>query len=311
MAIILMVHKPLFTPDSLKNRKCNPKKSNETFAVKGQLVLRKFVISKFYFIWLATCLSVFAGEPQLAPGFQPKPLRPAGGLFVSTPVATPEAVHQNLAIIPAKHNGRRTDEVMQRAKDAPGDYDVEFIGDSITELWEKFGTNVWQEYYGPRKAINMGVGADRTEHVLWRIENGQLDGIKAKVAVVMIGTNNSNKNKDGTDMYSDSDILEGVTAIVKQIRIRQPNTKIILLGIFPRGKAFNPQRGRLLEVNQALAKLDDGKNIFYMDIGSQLVEADGSISKSMIKDYLHPGEAGYKIWAAAIEPLLKKLLANP
>jgi len=251
---------------------------------------------------------------RMAPGFQFKPLPPTGGPSVTTPDATPAAsapaAHLNTSIVPARHNIGRTDVVMQRAKDAPGDYDIEFIGDSITEFWEKFGANVWQEYYGQRKAINLGVAGDHTEHVLWRFEQGQLDGIRARVAVVMIGTNNSNKNKDGTDAYTDSDILEGVTAVVNEIRRRQPDTKIILLGIFPRGKAFNPQRGRLLEINQVLAKLDDGKNIFYLDFGSQLIEKDGSIAPDMMKDALHPGEAGYKIWAAAIEPKLKELLAG-
>ena len=109
----------------------------------------------------------------------------------------------------------------------------------------------------------MGVSGDRTEHVLWRFEQGQLDGIKAKVAVVMIGTNNSN-NQDNTE----AEILEGVTAIVKQIRTRQPDTKILLLGIFPRGKTFSAQRGKILQVNEALARLDDGKHIFYLDFGS-------------------------------------------
>ncbi|MEI6198192.1 MAG: GDSL-type esterase/lipase family protein, partial [Verrucomicrobiota bacterium] len=130
------------------------------------------------------------------------------------------------------------------------------------------------------------------------------------VAVVMIGTNNSNKNKDGTDTYTDADILEGVTAIVNQIRARQPDTKILLLGIFPRAKTFSPQRGRLLEINQALAKLDDGQHIFYLDFGSQYIEKDGSISKDIMPDALHPNEAGYKIWANAMEPKLKGLLAN-
>ena len=218
--------------------------------------------------------------------------------------------HVNKALIPVRHETGRTDVVLARAKNAPGDYDIEFIGDSITENWEKPGKNVWQELGVKYKIINMGVGGDRTEHVLWRFEQGQLGGIKAKAAIVMIGTNNSGKNKDGTDTYTDADILEGVTAIVNQIRSRQPDTKIILLGIFPRGKAFNPQRGRLLEINQALAKLDDGKNIFYIDFGSQLIEADGSISPAMMKDALHPGEAGYKIWDAAIEPKLKEILAK-
>jgi beta-glucosidase len=222
-------------------------------------------------------------------------------------------IHKNLAIVPVPRTGsitNRQSQVLQRAKDAPGDYDLEFIGDSITQGWESRGSNVWKEYYGKRKAINFGVSGDGTQHVLWRFENGQLDGIKPKVAIVMIGTNNSNKNKDGTDTYSDNDILEGVTAIVNQIRARQPDTKVLLLGIFPRAKTFNAQRGRLLEINQVLAKLDDGQHIFYLDFGSQYVENDGTISKNIMPDALHPNEAGYKIWAAAMEPKLKELLGE-
>ena len=220
------------------------------------------------------------------------------------------APHVNAAIIPVKHQGGRTDFVIARAKAAPGDYDIEFIGDSITQGWETRGTNVWNQYYGHRKAINMGVSGDRTEHVLWRFEQGQLNGIKTKVAIVMIGTNNSNKNKDGTDAYTDGEILEGIVAIVNQIRARQPDTKILLLGIFPRSKAFSPQRGRLCEINQVIAKLADGKNIFYQDFGSQYVELDGSISKDIMPDALHPNEKGYVIWANAIEPKLKELLGE-
>ena len=222
--------------------------------------------------------------------------------------AAPE-VHTNSAIVPVPRTDsyatNRQAVVLQRAKDAPGDYDIEFIGDSITQGWEGPGKSVWQDFYGHRKVINFGVGGDRTQHVLWRFEQGQLDGIKAKVAVVMIGTNNSN-NKDNTE----AEILEGVIAIVQQIRTRQPDTKIILLGIFPRGATFSTQRGKILQVNEALAKLDDGKDIFYMDFGPQLIEKDGSISKSIMPDYLHPNAAGYLIWANATEPKLKQLLGE-
>src|SRR6266705_385617 len=194
------------------------------------------------------------------------------------------AVHQNTAIVPIPRTGSITNRqslVLQRAKAAPGEYDIEFIGDSITQGWEGGGKNVWTEFYGKRKVINFGVSGDRTQHVLWRFEQGQLDGIKARVAVVMIGTNNSN-NQDNTE----AEILEGVTAIVNQIRARQPDTKILLLGIFPRGKTFSLQRGKILQVNEALAKLDDGSHIFYLDIGPQLIESDGSISKSIMPDAL-------------------------
>jgi len=228
-------------------------------------------------------------------------------------LSSASVLHTNTAIIPAPRTGAITNRValvLQRAKDAPGNYDIEFIGDSITQGWESRGSNIWNEFYGQHKVINFGVSGDRTEHVLWRFEQGQLDGIQAKVAIVLIGTNNSNKNKDGTDMYTDSDILDGITAIVQQIRSRQPNTKILLLAIFPRGKVPNSQGDRILRVNQMLSHLADGKNIFYLDIGSQFVQNDGSISASIMPDYLHPNEAGYKIWATAMESKLNELLVN-
>ena len=218
------------------------------------------------------------------------------------------AEHSNTAIIPVSRDARslpRQNQVLQRAKDNPGPCDVVFIGDSITQGWEGGGKNVWEKYYGQRKCLNFGVGGDRTQHVLWRFEHGQLDGLKPKTAVLMIGTNNSNK-----DDNTEADILEGVTAIVKEIRTRLPDTKLIVLGIFPRGKTFSVQRGKILQVNQALEKLADHKMIFYLDIGSQMIEADGSISTEMMRDALHPGEKGYEIWAAAIEPKLKELLGN-
>ncbi len=218
------------------------------------------------------------------------------------------APHVNTAIVPVPRTGSITNrqaQVLQRAKDAPGDYDIEFIGDSITQGWENPGKNVWQEFYGQRKVINFGVSGDRTQHVLWRFENGQLEGIKAKAAVVMIGTNNSNKEDNTED-----DILAGVTAIVQQIRQRQPDTKILLLAIFPRGKTFSTQRGKILQVNEALARLDDGKHIFFLDLGPQFIENDGSIAPGMMRDALHPGEAGYKVWASAMEPKLKELLGG-
>ncbi len=250
---------------------------------------------------------------RMAPGFQFKPAQQSSSAPATTPttasaptaapVAAP-ASHVNPAITPSKHAVGRTDSVIKRAQDAPGNYDIEFIGDSITQGWEGGGRSVWQEFYGKRKVINMGVSGDRTEHVLWRFENGQLDGIKAKVAVVMIGTNNSGRPG------SDSDILEGVVAVVNQIRTRQPDTKVLLLGIFPRGNTFSPHRGQLLQINQVLAKLDDGKNIFYLDFGSQYVLNDGAIDKSTMPDALHPNEAGYKVWANAMEPKLKQLLGE-
>lgn len=112
----------------------------------------------------------------------------------------------------------------------------------------------------------------------------------------MIGTNNSNREDN-----SEADILEGVQAIVKQIRERLPKTHLVIVGIFPRGQTFSTQRGKILQVNQALEKMADGKQIEYLDIGPELIEADGSISKTIMPDYLHLTEKGYEIWAQALK----------
>ena len=218
-----------------------------------------------------------------------------------------EAVHINTAIVPVPRPDQRamvrTELVLERAKTNSGPCDIAFIGDSITQGWEGNGRNVWQKFYGERKALNFGVGGDRTQHVLWRFDHGQLDGIQPKVCVLLIGTNNSNK-----DDNTEADILAGVNAIVSGIRKRLPQSKLIVLGIFPRGSTFSTQRGKILQVNQALAKLADGKSVYYVDFGSQLIESDGSISREIMPDYLHLTERGYQIWAEATEPLLKQLL---
>ena len=227
-------------------------------------------------------------------------------LLAQVNASTTEA--PNPAVIPVSRTGSalaRQTFVLERARENPGEYDIEFIGDSITQFWERAGSNVWKQYYGKLKAINMGVSGDQTQHVLWRFEHGQLNGIKAKVAVVMIGTNNSKTNQ-----FTEGQILEGVTAVVQQIRERQPNTKILLLAIFPRGETFSEQRGKILQVNEALAKLDDESHIFYLDIGALFIEKGGSISKSVMPDYLHPNQRGYEIWAAAMEPKLEELLGE-
>ena len=238
------------------------------------------------------------------------PVAPVAAAVINAPAPEPRA---NPAIIPVPRTGTSTNrqsQVLQRAKDNPGPCDIAFIGDSITQGWEGPGKNVWTNFYGNRKCLNFGVGGDQTQHVLWRFENGQLDGIKPKAAVLMIGTNNSNKNRAGVEDYSEEEILEGVQAIVKQIRSRLPETKLLVVGIFPRAKTFTTQRGKILQINQALAKVADGNMIHYVDFGSQLIEADGSISKQIMPDALHLTEKGYTIWAEAIEPKLKELLGE-
>ncbi|MCZ6795575.1 MAG: platelet-activating factor acetylhydrolase IB subunit [Planctomycetota bacterium] len=187
-----------------------------------------------------------------------------------------------------------------------GGVDVVFVGDSITQGWEGAGRDVWSKYYGARRAVNLGIGGDRTQHVLWRLDHGNVDGISPKVAVVMIGTNNS-----GGDRNPASEMVDGVTAVVETLRARLPETRILLLGIFPRGERFNDQRGKILQVNQTISKLDDGEFVHYLDIGHRFLEKDGSLDRKIMPDFLHLSPHGYEIWASSIEETLARLLAAP
>jgi len=186
------------------------------------------------------------------------------------------------------------------------DTELLFIGDSITQGWENGGaSNVWKQFYLRRKAVNLGIGGDRTQHVLWRLQKAPLEGVKPKAAVVMIGTNNSN----GED-HTPGQIVEGIAAIVKTLRQRLPETKILLLGIFPRGENFNPQRGKLTQINQVLMKMHDGKSVHYLDIGHHFLKDDGILPTEIMYDYLHLTTQGYEIWAQALEPKLAELLGE-
>lgn len=185
-----------------------------------------------------------------------------------------------------------------------GGVDLLFLGDSITDNWRRSGSNVWNEYYAPRHAANFGIGGDRTQHVLWRIERGELQGINPKVVVLMIGTNNG--KADSAD-----DIAMGIEEIVSEIRLRLPQSKILLLGVFPRNRAGDPPAlmPALRAVNEKIAGLDDGgRTIRYLDIGSKFLGPDGKVPSDLMPDYLHPNERGYRVWAEALEPVLAEMM---
>jgi len=205
-----------------------------------------------------------------------------------------------------------------------GGIDVLFLGDSITAGWAGNGKEEWAKRYAPMKAANFGIGGDRTQHVLWRIENGELDGaIKPKVIVLMIGTNNTG----GSDTAEQ--IAEGVTKIVKTAQ-EKTGAKVMLLGVFPRGitekqaeeakdpknpvekaKTMTPmQREKITKINEIISKLDDGKTVRYLDLKDKFMQPDGTLSKDTFYDYLHLTPAGYTIWADAIDPLLKEMMGS-
>jgi beta-glucosidase len=185
-----------------------------------------------------------------------------------------------------------------------GEVDLLFIGDSITHSWERAGKATWDRYYAHRSAVNLGFGGDRTQHVLWRLIHGKLEAASPKVAVVMIGTNNSNSD-------TPDEIAAGVRAICHTLRGLLPETKILLLGIFPRGATPDDWRRNLnAAVNARIAELDDGEWIHYLDIGESFLEAGGILPESVMPDALHPNERGYQIWAEAMEPTLARLMGD-
>ena len=207
---------------------------------------------------------------------------------------------KNPATTPQNRDVARHKEFLAIAK--KGDVEVLFLGDSITQGW---GNNkTWQKHFAPLKAANFGIGGDQTGHVLWRITEGkELEGITPKVAVLMIGTNNSGRD-------SAEQIAEGITLIVKTIHQKTPKTKVLLLGVFPRGeKAGTPIREKLAKINTIVSMLDDGgKTVKYLDIGAKFLEKDGTLTKEIMPDYLHLSGKGYEIWAEAITPTLTGML---
>jgi lysophospholipase L1-like esterase len=238
----------------------------------------------------------------------------AANLFAqnTAPVASTNAVVQNTATNPvplgagwvARHEG-----FVAQAKQ--GGIDILFMGDSITDFWRNRGSNVWNQYYAPRHAANFGISGDRTQHVLWRMNNGELDGIKPKVVVLMIGTNNTGKERNSDKIRNTvPETIAGVQAVVADIRARLPDSKILLLGIFPRGTLDDPQRAEVALINTVIAKLDDGKMVRFLDISPKFLESDGTLSPDiMLKpDFLHPSAKGYQIWAQAMEPTLDEML---
>jgi len=212
----------------------------------------------------------------------------------------------NAAVTPAPRDQeewwvKRHEAVLERVR--RGGVDLLFVGDSITQGWEKAGEAVWQHHYAGRNAVNLGFSGDRTQHVLWRLDHGEVEGIQPKLAVVMIGTNNSSG-----DDHSAEQIADGVAAVVAMLRERLPEAHVLLLGIFPRGQKPDAQREKIAEVNHRIAGLADGKKVQFLDIGEKFVNPDGTISPEIMPDYLHLSTRGYEIWADAIEPAVAKLL---
>lgn len=187
-----------------------------------------------------------------------------------------------------------------------GDVNLLMIGDSITHGWEGAGKAVWQKYYAPRRAFNIGFSGDRTENVLWRLDHGAADGISPKLAVIMIGTNNTGHRQDPPD-----ETAAGIRAIIDRLGRKLPKTKVLLLGVFPRGASSDDRLRKINDqINERISKFADEKRVFYLDINQTFLSDDGTLTKEVMPDLLHPREKGYQMWAEAMEPSIKKLMGE-
>ena len=225
-------------------------------------------------------------------------------VIYTIPATSPGA---NPAVVAAPRNDwveRALHNDTHAAKQAPP---VRLIldGDSITDFWQTTGKEVAAKNFDRYDAVDFGISGDRTENVLWRLEHGQADGLKPKLIALMIGTNNLRRD-------TDEQIAEGVTAIVRAYQKKCPDAVILLQGIFPRGhEADDPFRPRIKHVNTLISKLGDDKQVIYLDFGDKFLESDGTLSKSIMPDFLHPGAKGYEIWADAIRPVIEQVFGKP
>ena len=190
--------------------------------------------------------------------------------------------------------------------DGSGEYDLVLVGDSITHWWEgktSRGTRNDEKLASRYKVLNLGISGDHTQHVLWRLQNGQLEGYKAKAFAIMIGTNNG-----GRDIKA---IADCIGQIVEVITKKHPESKVLLMPIFPRGETPDHKlRVANDKVNAIIAKIPDGKNVIWLDFNKKLMTADGVVEKDVMFDFLHLTEKGYGIWFDSMQGVLKDIIGR-
>ncbi len=196
-----------------------------------------------------------------------------------------------------RHNEKLNEDGRENAE-------ILLIGDSITHGWENTGKDIWSEIFGDFQTYNIGYSGDRTENVLWRFEHGEIDGIHPKVAVLMIGTNNTGHRQDSAECTA-----EGIRQIVHRINEKLPDTHLILLAIFPRG-ATPDHELRLLneEINHQIEPLGNLENVTFLNLNHHFLTDDGLLTEEIMPDMLHPNETGYRIWADTLHPHLMELI---
>ena len=229
-------------------------------------------------------------------------LAPAAQDKKADPEKKADQEKKNTAVIPKAFGQAQHNQFVAIAK--KGDIDILLMGDSITDWWRSKGKAQFAKNWEPLKTANFGIAGDTTQGVLWRMDNGELDGYTPKMMMLMIGTHNIGRN-------TPEEIAEGVKAVVGRFRTKHTEAKVLLLAVFPRsggkGKAgLNPGPGN---INKIISTYDDGKFVKYMDIGAKFLDKDGtSIPKDVMGDGLHPTAKGYEIWAEAVMPTVYEMI---
>jgi len=221
----------------------------------------------------------------------------------------------NTAIVPVdragdwwqKRHARKLAEIEKRKNEIR----LVFLGSSITHSLEKEDNRkIWNRYFGKYDYLNLGVSGDRTENVLWRIRHGEIDGLHPDLLVLMIGTNNT----DGVHFPkadSGPEVAEGIARICYEVEKKLPETKILILAIFPYGKdPANKRRAANAEASRLASQLADGKHIFFADLNDHFLYPDGTIDPSIMPDYLHPSVPGNWIWGKALYPVVEDLMSG-
>lgn len=237
-------------------------------------------------------------------GFLPLTLLFASALgsFAQAPSPTPKPPRTpESAITPGPGNVKRHAAFMGRLQAGP--VDLLFVGDSITDGWSKAGEAHYLKF-APYNPANIGISGERTEQVLWRLVNGELDNINPKVVVIMIGTNNIGHFEDEKPEWA----AAGIKKIVDTVREKLPKTKILLLGVFPRDEKDSDTRKDIEAINKIISGYADGGAVTYLNINEKFLDENGEIPDDVMPDKLHPNAKGYQIWYDAMMPTLKEML---
>jgi lysophospholipase L1-like esterase len=185
-----------------------------------------------------------------------------------------------------------------------GPYDLVFDGDSITDGWQGVGLTVLKERYGNLKVLDAGISGDQVQHVLWRLQHGELEGQSPKLIMLMIGTNNCGQDP--------KDVAAGIKLVLNEYETRCPDAHILLLGVFPRTPTpTDPARLWVKSLNAIISTYSSDPKVTYLDIGDKFLQPDGTLTADIMPDFLHPSTKGYGIWADAIQPVIDKYFPAP